>query len=108
MSRPNDDPLVSRLEAWGKAEIQEATARWTPEFLEMKAWIVRRERSQIRVARIERLGWFLATTAGTLGLWAAWPTQSWISALDFPVLFFPVLFSLGLLGRGIWVLGADG
>jgi hypothetical protein len=104
MTAPVTDPLSLRLQRWGCEEIQRTSVRWTPEFLLMKAWLVQRDVARERVASLELLGWILATASGLLGLWMAWPVQHWVSLLDSPALFLPPLLSLGLLGRGIWVL----
>ncbi|WP_291270314.1 hypothetical protein [Geothrix sp.] len=104
MNRPTSDPLAQRVEAWGREEIQLTAVRWTPEFLQLRAWLARRQDHVNLVRRIERGTWMLAAAAGAAGLGSGWPPGGWATVLQAPLLVLPPLFSLGLLGRSLWIL----
>ena len=104
MNHPSADPLAQRLEAWGREEIRITNVRWTSEFLHLKAQLSRRQDRADLVRRIERGTWMLAAAAGMAGMRLSWPDGGWASLMQVPLLVLPPLFSLGLLGRSLWVL----
>ncbi|BDU70586.1 hypothetical protein GETHOR_26870 [Geothrix oryzae] len=104
MNRPSADPLAQRLEAWGHEEIRHTTVRWTPEFLQLRAWLARGQDRTNLVRRIERGTWMLTAAAGAAGLGFGWPLGGWATVTQAPLLVLPPFLSLGLLGRSLWVL----